>query len=91
MNAYCNQRKIEGPRVSEGLALTWCVLSLLTSLFFFLSLLIIVSRPPSTWLMLCLLTLVPCLGLMIAGVVIWINLYKQFTDTATRITEVKSR
>jgi hypothetical protein len=66
MNNYCNERNMQCPRVSEGLALIEYIL--------------------------VLITLVPGLGLItaIAGLVIWIILYKQFADTAARITEVRS-
>jgi hypothetical protein len=88
MNAYCNQHNIEGPRANEGLALTWFVLLWLTILFSFLSLLIIVIQPTSSWLLLYLLTLIPYFGLLIAVVVIWIILCKQCVEIAVRITEV---
>jgi len=91
MNAYRAQWNIEGPRVNEGLALTWFVLSLLKILSSFISLLIVIMRPESTGLMLCLLTLIPYLGLLIAVVVISIILCKQCVEIAARITEVKGR
>lgn len=90
MNAYCNQRNIEGPRANEGLALTWFILSLLTIYFPFLFLLII-TQPTSSWLMLCLLTIIPYFVLQYAVVVIGIILCKQCVEIAMRITEVKRR
>ena len=44
LNAYCDQRNIDGLRVSEGLALTWFVLSLLAVPFYFLSLVILIMQ-----------------------------------------------
>ena len=91
MNAYRTQWNIEGPRVSEGLALTWFVLSLLTVPFYFLSLSILIAQPTSAWRMACLLTLILCLGFLIAAVVVSIVLCKQCVEIASRIVQVKSR
>ena len=90
MNRHCNQRNIEGARVSEGLALTWFILYLVTILFFFLSFFVVmILRPAPVWLILFLPTFIPYLGLLIAVEVIWIILYKQCVDTAKRIIQVK--
>jgi hypothetical protein len=91
MNAYRAQWNIEGPRVNEGLALTWFILSLLTIVVSILSLLIIVSHPASTWVTLCLLTLILYLGLLVAVMVISIILCKQCVEIAARIVQVKTR
>jgi len=67
MNTYCNERDIAGPRISEGLALTYCILSFCG--------------------------MIPYVGIVtgIACIVIWIVLYKQFGDTASRIAKTKLR
>ena len=53
VNGYCDQRNIEGPRVSErGSALAWYMLSLLNTLFSLLCQLIIGTRFTSEWLLL---------------------------------------
>ena len=86
VNGYCDQRNIEGPRVSERLALAWYMLSLLNTLFSLLCQLIIGTRFTSEWLLLFSLTLAPYVGLLIAIVVVWIVLYKQFVEIAMQIT-----
>jgi hypothetical protein len=65
MNAYCNERNIAGPRVSDGLALTLFIL------------------------LLC--SVIPYIGILpaLAGVVIQIILFKQYTDVAIAIIRHK--
>lgn len=67
MNTYCDERNIEGSRVSDGLAVAWFILSLCG--------------------------IIPYVGIAtaIAAIVVWIILYKQFSDAAARIIEMKKR